>query len=329
MDTVLSCLVTDSIGPGEFTERFIKQAKEVFGLEAGVALRSPLTALEKALSCLGLPSGAKVGLSPLAPIFHREAVVTQGYKPVYYDHDKENGALTWRTIASSGAAAAVLYYPFGRLPDPEEAASISIPLIEDMTEALGAQRKNQKAGYFANLALYAMEQGSLVTSGGGALLFAAKRRDAPIIRSLAERMPQENLLTDFNAALGFAQLKEFRKSFERRMELEAGFDQALLNTRHRTFIREDEEISGRYAYPILLECPMNEAIVHAKRNGVEAEAAFDHSILHGEFVDEDGLAADLCEGSRWLALRTIAFPLHERIGAGDARTISKVIATLP
>lgn len=324
MDSVLSCLVTDSIGPGEFTEKFLKTAKEVFLFDAGVALRSPVNALGHAIDSVGLVSGNKVAISPLAPRFHKDILAQRGLIPAYYDHDFEMGAIDWDSLLQLSASAAILFHPFGLLPDPEACASATIPLIEDMTQALGAERKGVKAGNFGNLVLYGMEQGSIVTAGGGALLFSSRRRDASIIRSISEQLIEETRLTDYNAALGFAQLREFKRSFEKREELERNFDNALAGTRHRTLRQPDEGMTGRYAYPVILDGSVKDAIVHGKKNGVEVEAAFDRSI-----INEDGFPEGVCANARSLALRTIAMPLHERISSTDAKTIAKVIATLP
>ena len=59
MDTVLNCLVTDSVGPGEYLDRFQKSARESFGFDFGFALRSPLAALGLALDSLALSEGRR------------------------------------------------------------------------------------------------------------------------------------------------------------------------------------------------------------------------------------------------------------------------------
>ena len=62
MDTVLNCLVTDSVGPGEYLDRFQKSAREALGFEFGFAVRSPLVALGLALDSLALTEGDAVAV---------------------------------------------------------------------------------------------------------------------------------------------------------------------------------------------------------------------------------------------------------------------------
>jgi dTDP-4-amino-4,6-dideoxygalactose transaminase len=324
MDTVLGCLVTDSIGPGEYTEKFLKNAREVFDYEAAIALRSPYQALTIGLKKIGLPPGAKVGLSPLAPLYHLSAVEEMGFIPVFIDHDPETCLPELKTVRERGCSAMVLFEAFGMLPEKVLVEGTELPVIEDMSQALGASRAETKAGSIGNFAIYGLEQGSPVTAGGGALLFASTKRDAPIIRNIAETLSREIVLTDYNAALGLAQLRTLEHSLERRRELEGSFQMELSRTRHRTFRQTGEGQGGCYTFPVVLESSMKDVIIHAKRNGVEAAPAFGQSI-----IAKDDFPAGECPGAKLLALRCVLFPLHEKIAAKDANIIGKVLATLP
>lgn len=324
MDTVLGCLVTDSIGPGEYTEKFLKNAKEAFGYDAAVALRSPYLALTIALRKIGLPSGAKIAISPLAPLYQLNAIEDLGFLPIFIDHDPLTCLPQLETAGEQGCSAFILFEPFGMLPEKNAVASLGLPVIEDISQSLGAFKSDTKAGTLGNFAIYGLEQGSPVTSGGGALLFASTKRDAPVIRNIAETLPKEIMLTDYNAALGLAKLRDLQHTLSTRKELEASFQMQLARTRHRTFKQENEGASGYFVFPVVLESGMKDVVIHAKRNGVEAAPAFEQSIISREDFPEKE-----CPGARTLAMRCILFPLHEKISAKDADIIAKVLATLP
>jgi perosamine synthetase len=323
MDTVLGCLVTDSVGPGEYTAKFTKAAREIIKVEAAAAMRSPYLALAAALRRLGMKAGSRVAISPLAPLYHQLACEDNGFTPIYYDNDPETLEFDFSEIQGKNCAAIVLFEPFGMLPDKAEILSLGLPLIEDMSQALGASRDGTVAGTIGNLALYGLEQEAIVTAGGGALLLAASRRDAPIVRELSETMPREISLTDYNAALGLAQLKDLPESLERRSKLDASFRRELAKTRHKAIAQKGEGQVGLYVFPILLESGMRDVVIHAKKNGIEAAPAFEQSIVSMENFPST------CPGAHALALRCAIFPLHEKIGVQDARLIEKVLATLP
>lgn len=323
MDAVLSCLVTDSVGPGDYTLKFMKTAREAFGFESVAALRSPYLALTEIIRRLGLPDGAAIAISPLAPIFHKAAVEDMGYVPLYYDHDLGTLDFVISDNGVQGASALILYEPFGLLPDISVVATRGLPLVEDISQSLGASRSGATAGHLGGVAFYGLEQGAVVTAGGGAVVLAASRREGTIVRELSETVAKELALTDFNAALGLAQLKEMPDAVQKRRRLREAFLTELGKTRHRALRREEDDPGSPMAFPVLLESGMRDVIVHAKRNGVEAAPAFEGSI-----VSEEGFSA-ACPGARALALRCVVFPLHDKISAQDAKLIGKVLATLP
>jgi dTDP-4-amino-4,6-dideoxygalactose transaminase len=324
MDTVLSCLVTDSVGPGEYTEKFVKNAKEIFGYDVAIAVRSPYLALYLALERLGLPREAAVGVSPLAPAYQAGLVSSMGFKPVFIDHEADTALPKIDTIKAQGCAAFILFEPFGILPDKTQLVELGIPVIEDASQSLNAQRDGSKAGTLGNFAVYGLEQGSPVTSGGGALLFTANKRDSSILKNCAEDLRGELNLTDYNAALGLAQLRNLERSIERRRELESKFKMELARTRHHGFNQIGEGAIGLWSFAVILESGMRDAILHAKKNGIEAAPAFEGSSVMGQ-----GFSESLCPGARSLAMRCLLFPLHEKISSKDAGTIAKVLATLP
>lgn len=326
MDSVLGCLVSDAIGPGEIAEKFAKAARESFGYDAAVALRSPYHALMLGLRSLGIATGATVALSALAPVYHRLAVEEAGFLPAYFDHDPESCEPVFDSLASihPTPSALVLFDAFGILPAREHMGSIGIPVIEDMTQALGAERDGMKAGTFGTFAIYGLEDGSIVTAGGGALLSANLRRDAQVLKNAAETLPPELLMTDYNAALGIAQLRELSETLAIRREQETMFRRELARTRHSGFAQPGEGTTGTYAFPVSIESGMRDARVYAKKNGIETEPAFDRSI-----VSMPDFPAAACPGARALAMRVLSFPVHQRIGGSQAKTIGRVLATLP
>jgi dTDP-4-amino-4,6-dideoxygalactose transaminase len=165
----------------------------------------------------------------------------------------------------------------------------------------------------------------MVTAGGGAILFATTKKDASPLRNSSETTLPEMLMTDYNAALGISQLKGLGSTLNKRRSLEVAFQQELARTRHKTFKQPDDGQGGMIGFPILLEASMKDAIFHARKNGVEAAAAFERSI-----VSMDGFGENYsCPGCRILLNRCVLFPLHEKIGNADATILKRIIASLP
>ncbi len=131
-------------------------------------------------------------------------------------------------------------------------------------------------------------------------------------------------MTDYNAALGLAQLRDMEAVIARRRELAGLFAQSLARTRHRLLSQGGEGEPGYWALPVALESGMKDVRAYAKKKDVETECAFEGSMLARGLVP-DGR----CPNARSLSLRCLLFPLHQRVGGAGAQKISKVLATLP
>lgn len=330
MDSVLNCLVTDSIGPGEYSDRFNKASREALGFDFGFSLRSPYVALSLALDVLGVKEGDAVAVPALAPSFYGKVAEEKGLSLVFVDCAESGLAPDSASIdAAIGASekkpvAFVLFEPLGILPDPELIRSLGMHIIEDLSQGIGAYRGETKAGTIGELAILGLESRGIVTTGGGALLFAKARREGLVLRNLAEAVSPELKITDYNAALGVAQLKELESNLAKRRELYTVFSQSLARTNHHLLGAEGEGEPGFWAFPVALESGMKDVRAYAKKKEIDTEAAFEESLVGMGFVPEG-----LCPRARSLVLRSLLFPLHERIGTSGAQKISRVLATLP
>ena len=130
-------------------------------------------------------------------------------------------------------------------------------------------------------------------------------------------------MTDYNAALGLAQLRDMETAISRRRELAALFAQSLARTRHRLVTQGGEGEPGYWAFPVSIASSVKDVRAYAKKKEVETELAFEGSLLAKGFVPEG-----VCPNARSMAMRCLLFPLHQRIGAAAAEKICKVLCDL-
>ncbi len=326
MDTVLNCLVTDSVGPGEYLDRFQKAAREALGFDYGFAVRSPLTALGLALDSLALSEGDAVAVPALAPAYYAEALASRRLAPVFIDSviDSAEPDLTAIAGLDPHPKAFILHEALGILPDPEAVAALGLAVIEDMSNAVGAYRGESRAGSLGRVAILGLEHDSIVTSGGGALVLAFGKREGQVLRNLGEAIAPEIRMTDYNAALALSQLRDMEGAITRRRELASAFAQSLARTRHRLLSQGGEGEPGFWAFPVSIDSSVKDVRAYAKKKEVDTELAFDGSLLAKGLVPEGA-----CPNARSIAMRCLLFPLHQRIGASSADKISRILATLP
>ena len=351
MDAVLTTMVEDRIGPGEHTQFLIHTAKEIIGFDYCLALRSPVFALQLALEALlsrdgddvdnvdGFKSdidtvnekgsrGKGVIISALSPLYYERVIRGLGLIPLYCDTSDDSPLMAEEKIHALMAAkplCIIFHHTLGYLPEAEMLAGLgkSLPVIEDCSQSVWTVLKEKKAGTFGTLAVLGLEEKDMITAGGGALLFAANRRDAALLRSLGE-LPPEYLLPDLNAAMAAVQFREGEKNLARRRELAGVYVEASLHTRHKRF-RESEGLEyNNYAFSLVLESGVKDVKAYAKRKEIAVEQAFDSTL-----AGSGAIPSAQCPSASSLALRTVFFPLYPRLGAQAADRVTKLIMALP
>lgn len=327
MDSVLNCLVTDKLGPGEYTEKLLKAAKERFGFDYCVAFRSPVFALDAALDALGVAAGDSIALSPLSQTWVAQTLVGRGLIPVWIDVDEGSasiGSSLKASLAATPVKALYLAEPWGIMPDPSKFDELGIPIIEDAGYSLGANAETASAGSIGALTLIGMEHAQAISSGGGALLYARGRREGSALRSATENLSSAWRLGEMNAALALPQVKDLDKFLSKRRELAELYAQSLARSRKRSLVPGFECEPSAFGLVVVFESGVKDARAYAKKKEVETAMAFDDSCQAAGLVPEG-----LCPTAASLVNRCVAFPLNQRIGKSAAQKIAKVLATLP
>ena len=345
MDAVLTCMVDEKIGPGELNGRLIQAVKEFMGADGVVALRSPALALGYALKALALEAGSGIMLSALAPSWQYQAVEQLGYKPVVLDVAEETGLVTASAVeagAQAGGRLLLLHETMGIMPDMDAIMALGIPVIEDISQSVGAvlspalggedgsapdaaSSAARRAGSFGMYAIMGMEEFDTVTAGGGAVLMAPRRREWIVLKKYTDAAPRTDILPDINSALAWVQLKEYKRNEELRKKLFAVFQRSLMSGRNKTFVRESDEGSTIWSFPVVLGGSFKDAKQYASRKEIEIKSAYADSVIA---LKEEELSPQ-CMHAKSLFLRTVLFPLYPRLTNDSATKIAKVISTLP
>jgi len=348
MDAVLTAMVEEKIGPGDRNRLLIQTAKEQLHFDYALALRSPAVALHLALKALNVKQGQAVVISALSPRYYLQVLEDLHLTPLFcdvtYDFPCMSRDLIETTLANKPGdletAAIVLHHTLGFFPDTASIAELGIPVIEDISQSYGTwlkpgdkkdksssgdEEKKEKEepqikldGVFCILGL---EERDILTSGGGAILFAINRKDASLLRNFAG-IADEYCLPDINAALAVVQFKEVQRNIEKRRDIASVFVQASLRTRHKRFISLTENEYNNYAFSLILETGLKDVIAYAKKKEIVIENAFENTIASAG-IDNS------CPVSSSLVMRTVLFPLYPRLRSSDVERVSRLIMTLP
>ena len=352
MDAVLTAMVEDKIGPGERSRLLIQTAKEYLRFDYALALRSPAIALHLALKALNLADGQGVIISALSPRYYAQVIADLRLTPLYCDVSFAFPCMSRETIEKTLAAKGgvdvrgiALHHTLGFAPDTASIAELGLPVIEDISQSYGTfvpgpaegAGKKDAPGGDADMAaavpakervhgvftILGLEERDMLTSGGGALLFAMNRREGSALRNYAD-IPGEYCLPDINAAMASVQFRESARNMERRREIAQVYTQSSLRTKHKRFIPLEEGEYNNYAFPLALETGLKDVAGYARKKEIAVESAFEHTLAGTGLCD-----STRCPVSYSLSLRTVLFPLYPRLLSQEVERVSKLIMTLP
>lgn len=327
MDSVLTCMVNDSLGPGDENRQFVKMLADYIGVAGGIAFREPQRALKTALLALELREKKSIIISPLSPAYYIDILAELGLAPKYVDVNPVSGCLTASEIEKridSETGAIILHYPLGLVPAIEEIAELQLPVIEDISQSVGSNTGNVISGSIGKFTLVGTEPEHIITTGGGTVLLAKNTRDLGKIRSLTTEFFKELFLPDMNSALGKVQIKDIEKRIETRAEIAKIFVDAAAKSKHSILRQEGEAESVWYSFPIVLHTGMKDVKQYAAKKHVETGPAFPATAFESR-PDPDYP----CTEAKNLIMRCILFPLYPSLGKKNIEIIAKVIATLP
>jgi len=248
--TVLDCLVEDMLSSGVITDRFEKDFKSTFKLRNVISANSLTSAYHLALTALGITDNDPVLLSTYAPHAALDAILMLRAKPILVDLGKSSFHMDVEEfnhrVEEFSPKAILVDHAFGCLLDLKKYNTKEIPVIEDYSEAIGADSEDITVGKQGTISICGMLPNHVITTGNGAIMITPNDTLAETIRSLKlghnqKRKPNQpkfdyNLL-DFQAAIGIEQISKLGVIIERKKKIAQIYLQSVLSASHETFFK--------------------------------------------------------------------------------------------
>ena len=335
MDAVLQCLVSDSIGPGDVAKELVTELSQYLSTSGGIALREYPRAITSSLKALGLPPGSGVAISALSPGFYLDAIFEANLTPHLVDVAADSVCIDPEALEAliqknspgeedRNIKALLLHYPLGFVPDLQRILNTGLLLIEDVSQALGANTGEKKIGSFGKYTILGLEADGIITAGGGAVVLSGSKRDHGELNKVAGGLATGCFLSNMNAALGKVQTSIIEQLLESRKEIAGYFSRALQKIRHRGLTQTGDAENVWYSFPVFLEGGMREVSDYAWKKNIRTFPAFQGASL--EKGKED---LSFFPNANNYLLRCLLFPLYPTLGKKNLELISKVLSTLP
>ena len=327
MEAVLNRMVVEQVGPGEMNRALSKAIVEAsFPSSYAIPFRSPSIALSFALSALEIKEGSSVILSALAPYWMYAELLKCDINPIVVDVGSDSIFIDIQRVQEhAGKVSAIIVdEPLGFAPDMQAILELNIPIIEDISQSMGASASDVNVGSYGDFAILGLEEHDILTAGGGAVLIANKKNVQASLKKMNASILSHDLLPDINARLALIQLKQAKKNSDFKRELLQMYQKALLQTKHKTIKQAEDYVNPVYSFPVVLASNVQDVEKFVSSKDVEIEKAFKDSVI--AYLPQ---LQEVHINSFSMFLRTFLFPLYPYLGKKKAVDIAKILSVLP
>jgi dTDP-4-amino-4,6-dideoxygalactose transaminase len=332
---------------GRWVLAFETRMVELTGAAHAVAVSNCTAALHLALLALSIAPGDLVAVTSYSWPATANVIALCGAVPVFVDIDPrtfnmEPGALE-RAMRSSGRIKAVLpVHAFGGVAAMPEIRAIAarhgVPVLEDAACALGAVLDDRPAGMWGDVGCFSFHPRKIVTTGEGGVLITQSAEVATRARALRNHgqdpgatkpdfvLPGFNYrLTEFQAALGLAQLSKLPQLLACHRQLARRYDDWFANSAILPPIALEETAHTYQSYVVLLPTSSAEqrdrVIALLNERGIETSIGTYHLPLTTYWRQVQGCKAGDYPVTDHVAARALALPLHTSLSEEDQRRV--------
>lgn len=308
------------VAQGKKVEEFEEKFCEYMGLPQGhaVAVSSGSAALYVAILALE-GRGQRIGLPVYTCAAVNNAVTLAGGEPIFIDNNTVGPNLDINIANQAGLHALIAVSTFG-IP-LLLSANCNYRVIEDISQALGANVNDQKIGLRGDVGVCSFSATKLITSAGqGGMLFSSNKslvefaRDYRDFDAREDRLPRFNFqMTDIQAAIGTVQLAKLPSFLRKREEIFNIYSDIGLDLVKET---ESNHSPSRYRAVIRNTTPLK---VQKKlyEKGISTIIPFTYEELLRTTI-EDKNAIDLSKS-------TLSIPIYPSLSLRQAKKIAKTV----
>ena len=274
MKYLVDCISTNWISSaGPYVKKFEDKFSSVHYKKKALSVSSGTTGLHIALAALGVKEGDEV----IVPNFTFAAAINSilyvNAKPVIVDVDKDKWTIDINEIKKNitkKTKAIIAVHVYGNPCNLDELVMISkkknIFLIEDCAEAIGSKYKNKYVGTFGDCGVFSFFANKTISTGEGGMVtfknkkiynYAKKLRDHGMStkkKYFHDFVGYNYRMTNIQAAIGLAQLENFKKIVKRKIQIAKIYKEKLRKYRNILFQKDEKKsINTFWAVGILIK----------------------------------------------------------------------------
>jgi dTDP-4-amino-4,6-dideoxygalactose transaminase len=315
---------------GGEVESFERELAGWWGLRHAVGVASGLDALEIALRCADLPSGARVLTTPLTAFATTLAILRAGMEPVWCDVDDSGNLDLDQAEAALRADRSIRVllpvHLYGHPIDPDGLERLAhehdVVVIEDCAQSSGAERGGRATGatgLAAGTSLYPTKNLGAMGDGGALLTDDAEVAErARVLRDYGQSGRYRHVTAGLNSRLDELQAAILRSALlprldgwlARRREIAARYTGALAGGRLRPVVTEDGR-SAHHLFPVeVTEGNPDDVAERLQREGIATGRHYPFLCPDQPAARDVGETVGSLQAARRLAQRELSLPIH-------------------
>lgn len=307
------------IAQGTAVENFENELCHYLGLPSGsaVAVSSGTAALYMTLAIYGAKEKS-IAIPYYCCSSIRNATTLAGGNPFLIDSRRDSPNINMDAIDPS-MDIAIIPHLFG-IPQKISKVTTKTYFIEDCAQSLGAHVDGVPVGLQGDVGIFSFYATKLITSGGQGGMIVS--RDPAFIKELKDyrtfnqKDAQKNRfnfqMTDIQAAIGRAQLRQFTKFMKRREEIYLQYKDANFPLLHT------ESGIQSVRFRAILQTPKQTEIIAAlAKNNIAAVIPMQQS----ELIES---TENYPNASNWIH-NTVSLPIYPSLRNNDVKRIIKVV----
>lgn len=348
ISTVEKVLRSGLLVQGKNVETFEEIIADYLGIKFAIAVSSGTAALHLSLLVLEIGPGDEVIVPDFTFPATGNVVALIGAKPVLVDIDLSTYNIDPQKIEekiSSKTKAIIPVHLFGQPADMDSILEIArrhnLHVIEDAACALGAIYKGKKCGTIGDVGCFSFHPRKIITTGEGGMVVTNNKKIAERIRSLRNHgiTKRKNgysfeyagfnyRMTDFQGAIGVAQMKKLDEIIEKRREIANLYTYFLKNIKKSQVSQIPVEVEGNkhiyQSYVILLgeDIERDKIIMKLRKKGIETTIGTYALHCQPFYKKEYGYKEGTIRNSYETFKHSLALPLHQKMKKENIKKVA-------
>jgi dTDP-4-amino-4,6-dideoxygalactose transaminase len=327
LEGVLDSLINDQLSPGASVKQFESSVSGLVGLKYSLSANSSVSAYHLVYRALQVDSNSEV----IIPSYFNQAPLSAltlcGGKPVLVDCDKDSLFPSPEAIAekvTENTKCIVTGHTFGYHSDTEPLIKLDIPLIEDISHAIGTEFNDNPVGSNSSFSILSFSPSMIITTGNGGMVLTNNSKHYSTMKDFRglndHTINMDCIMTDFQGAMGLSQFSKLKKLLERRREIASIYCNSMRHSTHRTPYPYSENFAYQ-SFPIMFDSLTEKIERYWKKSGIGIFRPINYP-LH-RLLDWDRKKFPNAER---MAKKLYALPLYPTLTKKEIEKISKSLA---